>query len=251
MGQAAFEEAIRSGDIVEGQDLSAIDWRELPAERIVVRNCSLSGADLMEAGLDEVQFQDTTFLDCRFRGAELINAKFSQCSFFDADRRTGCDFADVQLRGASFVNCNVSMSRFAGANLHAVFWQGCKASGADFEDASFTRKSGRTSVVAGKFVDCALDYANFARTCLDDCDFTGSSLRQADFKRARLNGTCFQRADLTEAIVDDAQFDKADLRAATLTGFDVTTIKSFAGIKVNQSQLGGLVGPLGIRVFPD
>ncbi|WDR05719.1 pentapeptide repeat-containing protein [Devosia rhodophyticola] len=248
--QAAFDAAVRAGDFVEGHDLSAIDWRDLPSGDVRVRNCSLVAGDLLQGELNEADFEAVTFVDCRFGGAELTNARFSQCSFFDAERRLGCDFADAQMRGASFIDCNLSMSRFAGANLHAVHWQGCKGAGADFEDASFSRKSGRTVSVAGRFVDCALDYVNFTRVCLDDCVFDGSSLRQADFKRCSMVGASLQRADLIGAVFDQARLDNGDLRGAVLTGFDITGLEGFAGIKLNDSQLGAVVGPLGVRVFP-
>ncbi|WDR03388.1 pentapeptide repeat-containing protein [Devosia algicola] len=250
VAQETFDAAVRAGDFVEGHDLSAIDWRDLPSGDVRVRNCTLVAGDLLQAELNEAVFEAVSFTDCRFGGADLNNARFAQCSFFDSERRLGCDFADAQMRGASFADCNLSMSRFAGANLHAVHMQGCKASGADFEDASFTRKSGRSVAVFGKFNDCSLDYANFARVCVDDCDFDGSSLRQADFKRCSMVGTSLQRADLTGAILDQARLDNADLRGAVLSGFDVTALEGFAGIKLNESQLGAIVGALGIRVFP-
>lgn len=251
MRQAAFEDAIRAGEAIVGEDLSGIDWRDLPRGQVKLRNCTLRDGSLTGAELSESLFEDVTFEHCRFGGADLVNAKFVRCGLFDSEARKGCDFADAQLRGAHFIECNLSLARFAGANLHAVTLERCKASGADFEDASFVKKSGRTSTVAGRFIDCALDFCNFRGVVLEDCDFAGSSLRQADFSRTALSRTGFRKADLAAAIIDEADMDGADLRDAGVSGLDLTRARNFAGLKVSQSQLGALVGPFGLRVFPD
>lgn len=249
--QRAFEAAIKAGDVIAGEDLSNIDWSDLPSGRIRLRDCTLQGTSLTSAALGEAVFEDVTFLQCRFAGADLVNAVFTRCVLFDADARKGCDFADAQLRGAHFTDSNISLCRFAGANLHAVIMERCKASGADFEDASFIRKSGRNSVTAARFIECALDFSNFRHVALDDCEFEGSSLRQADFSQANLTATSFRRADLNAANMDEARMENADLREASVDGLNLTRSRGFAGIKVSQSQLSALVGPFGMRVFPD
>lgn len=251
MHQEAFEAAIRASAIIADEDLSAIDWRDLPGGQVRLRNCQLHDVSFAGAELNESVFEDVTFLNCRFTGADLANAKFVRCVLFDSDARKGCDFADAQLRAAHFSECNLSLARFVGANLHAVTLERCKASGADFEEASFVRKSGRNVVSAGRFIDSALDFANFRSVVLEDCDFAGSSLRQVDFSRAGLSKTAFRNADLSAAIIDEADMDGADLRGAIVSGLNLTRVRNFAGIKVNQSQLGALVGPFGLRVFPD
>ncbi|MDB5530260.1 MAG: Fluoroquinolone resistance protein [Devosia sp.] len=249
--QAAFDDAVRAGEVIEGEDLFEIDWRDLPSGQLRLRNCQLRDGALAGAELNESVFEDVTFLNCKFIKADLVNVKFTRCVLFDSDARKGCDFADAQLRGAHFIECNLSLARFAGANLHGLTLERCKASGADFEDASFVRKSGRNSVAAGRFIDSALDFANFRGVVLEDCDFAGSSLRQVDFSRTSLSKTGFRKADLSAAIVDEADMDGADLRDAVVSGLDLTRARNHAGIKVSESQLSALVGPFGLRVFPD
>ncbi|MDB5587782.1 MAG: Fluoroquinolone resistance protein [Devosia sp.] len=249
--QAAFDDAVRAGEIIEGEDLFEIDWRDLPSGQVRLRNCQLRDGALAGAELNESVFEDVTFLNCKFTKADLVNVKFTRCVLFDSDARKGCEFADAQLRGAHFIECNLSLARFAGANLHGLTLERCKASGADFEDASFVRKSGRNSVAAGRFIDSALDFANFRGVVLEDCDFAGSSLRQVDFSRTSLSKTGFRKADLSAAIIDEADMDGADLRDAVVSGLDLTRARNHAGIKVSESQLSALVGPFGLRVFPD
>jgi fluoroquinolone resistance protein len=251
MLQATFEDAIRASEIIEGEDLSGIDWRDLPSGQVRLRNCQLRDGALNGAELNESVFEDVSFLNCHFTGTDLVNTKFLRCVLFDGDARKGCDFADAQLRGAHFIDCNLSLARFAGANLHALTLERCKASGVDFEDASFVKKSGRNSVVAGRFIDSALDFANFRGVVLEDCDFAGSSLRQVDFSRTSLSKASFRKADLSAVIIDEADMDGADLRDAAVSGLDLTRARNHGGIKVSTSQLSALVGPFGLRVFPD
>jgi fluoroquinolone resistance protein len=61
----------------------------------------------------------------------------------------------------------------------------------------------------------------------------------------------FRKAELWAAIIDEADMDGADLRDAVVSGLDLTRSRNHAGIKVSESQLSALVGPLGLRVFPD
>lgn len=251
MRQAAFDDAVRASEWIEGEDLFEIDWRDLPSGEVRLRNCQLRDGALGGAELNESVFEDVTFLNCKFTKADLVNVKFTRCALFDSDARKGCEFIDAQLRGAHFVECNLSLARFAGANLHGLTLERCKASGADFEDASFVRKSGRNSVAAGRFIDSALDFANFRGVVLEDCDFSGTSLRQVDFSRTSLSKTVFRKADLSAAIIDEADMDGADLRDAVVSGLDLTRARNHAGIKVSESQLSALVGPFGLRVFPD
>lgn len=250
MRQAAFEEAVRAGAVIEGEDLFEIDWRDLPSGQVRLRHCQLHDGSLSGAELNESVFEDVSFLNCTFAKADLVNVKFTRCGLFDSEARNGCTFVDAQLRGAQFIECNLSLARFAGANLHGLTLERCKAAGADFEDASFVRKSGRTSVAAARLLDSALDFANFRGVVLEDCDLSGSSLRQADFSRCSLSKAVFRKADLAAAIIDEADLDGADLRDAVVSGLDLTRARNHAGIKVGESQLSALVGPFGLRVFP-
>lgn len=143
------------------------------------------------------------------------------------------------------------MCSFENASLHAVSLTTCKAAGATFAAATFSRRIGRQLVAAGQMTGCSLDLASFAGVALDRFDFSGSTLRQADFSDASLVEATFRGADLTGATIANASLAKADLREAVLEGVDLRSAAGFAGIKVSRSQLPALVGPFGIRVFPD
>ncbi|HEY4200102.1 MAG TPA: pentapeptide repeat-containing protein [Devosiaceae bacterium] len=238
------------GEPIEEEDLSEIDWADLPEVKIVVRQCDIRGGRLNDAVLPYALFERCDFTGCRFASADLSHAQFQQCNFFDANLRAGCDFSRAQLLGAQFDYCNLSMSRFIGTDMYGATLNRCKAPGVDFEDAVFVRKVGRQLIGRGALTECQLDMALFRDLELQDCNFESSSLRQADFSRANLSGANLRRADLTEANLRGSVLDKTDLRDATLNGFDLPGLKSYAGLKVSESGLGAVVASLGMRVFP-
>lgn len=236
---------------IQDRDLGDIDWADLPGGALTFRRCELTGGRLTDAALDGATFDQCSFLRCSFASADLSDAKFQTCVFFDTDARKGCDFFAARLDGARFEGCNLSISSFANASLYGATLHKCKASGADFEGASFARKVARTAIAKGTLTDCMLDMANFSGLVLDGCDFSESSLKQADFSRTGLVEAHLRGCNLSAANVVGARLDKADMREATLDGLDLGSAQSFAGIKVSASTLSALAGPLGIRVFPD
>lgn len=250
IGQRELENLILAGQPVEHADLSGIDWTDLPDGVLDARHCIFRDTGLLDADLTGAKFTACTFERVRFAGANLVDAVFSGCAFFDADSREGCDFGRADLDGAIFENCNLSTARFGLAGLFGASFRSCKAGGADFEEARFSRQAGRVSVSRVAFVDTMLDMASFRAARLEDCLVSQCSLRQADLRQVSLARADLRGSDLSEANLGGAILDAADLRDATLFGMDLTALASFAGLKVSEDQLADLVRPLGIRVFP-
>ena len=251
MRQGQLEELILAGQPVKDADLSQIDWTDLPSGALTVRHCRFEGASLADAELAGAKFDGCTFERVRFAGANLTDARFSGCSFFDAEAGEGCDFSRADLEGATFENCNLAMARFGLASLFDTSFKNSKAAGASFEDARFAKTAGgRVAVSRVQFIGTMLDMTNFRQARLDDCMFSQCSLRQADLRQVSASSADFRDSDLSEVNFNGAILDNADLRGAALSGFDVTQMASFAGIKASAEQLTEIVRPLGIRVFP-
>lgn len=251
ISQGQIEELILAGQPVENADLSAIDWTDLPNGVLHARHCRFVAASLADAELAKARFETCTFERTRFSGANLTDATFSGCSFFDPEAREGCEFSRADLEGATFENCNLAMARFGLASLFDTTFKLCKAAGADFEDARFAKTAGgRVAVSRVRFIGTMLDMASFRQARLDDCLFAECSLRQSDLRQISASSADFRDSDLSEANLNGAILDNADLRGATLMGIDITGIASFEGIKVSAEQLTDIVQPLGIRVFP-
>jgi fluoroquinolone resistance protein len=248
------DEAVRlaaAGDVIEDCDLADVRWRELPVPEVRLKGCVLTDGDLVEAELGDASFIECTFQRCSFASAILSGSLWQRCILFDPSPAAGCRFANGDLDGARFEDCNLSMCSFEGASLIGLSMKGGKATGADFTQASFTRRHGKKLVAAVHFSGVGLDLAVFPQLALDEADFEGSSLRQADFSGSTLSDAVFHGTDATEINVGGATLDRADFREARLEGVDLAAAKSFRAIKVSQSQLPALASSLGIRVFPD
>ena len=55
---------------------------------------------------------DQQFHECDFSGVDLTATEFINCSFYDADSRSGCRFNGTTLKEASFRSCDISMCHF-------------------------------------------------------------------------------------------------------------------------------------------
>ncbi|WP_404403717.1 pentapeptide repeat-containing protein [Pelagibacterium halotolerans] len=251
IGQAQFEDLIAAGQPVEGSDLSEIDWSDLPAGAIILRDCTLSNARVIDADLSGTQFERCRFTKVGFPGANLTDAVFRDCAFFDAESGEGCDFGRANLEGAIFEGGNLAVSRFPHARLYDAAFRRCKAQGTDFENADFSKSiGGRTAISRVVFEMAILDMVSFRDAKLDDCVFAECSLRQSDFSGSTLASADMRDCDLSEGNFANAVLDNADLRGATVFGLDVTRLVSFEGLKLTPEQLSDVVKPLGIRVFP-
>ena len=242
---------ITAGDAILDCDLADVRWRELPVPEVRLKGCVLADGDLADAELGDASFVDCTFHRCSFASATLSGSVWQRSVLFESDPAAGCRFTNADLDGAQFEECNLSMCSFEGASLTGLSMKAGKATGADFTDASFTRRKGKALVAAVHFSGVALDLATFAGLTLDEADFAECSLRQADFSGSTLSDAVFRGIDGTEINVSGATLDKADFREARLEGVNLAAAKSFRAIKVSQSQLATLANSLGIRVFPD
>lgn len=251
ISQGQLEELLSSGQPVEHADLSAIDWTDLDAGVLVARHCTFSEVMFGEAELAGARFEDCSFSRCRFAATNLTDAVFLRCGFFDGETREGCSFSRADLQGATFENCNLATSGFGLASLFDVTFRNCKAAGADFEGARFSRMLGRKPGPSrAVFTNCMLDMANFSQAQLADCILSECSLRQANMWQAALSSADMRGSDLSEAGMAGAILDHADLRDAVLFGLDVTRLAGFEGIKVSADQLPDIVRAIGIKVFP-
>ncbi|MPV38019.1 pentapeptide repeat-containing protein [Georgenia subflava] len=143
----------------------------------------LTGADLLGAGLDEVQveasalervrgasgsWRHTTFVDCRLDGSDLANLRAEdltlvRCSLREV-RLTGAQLPGVRLRGVLLEGAQASLSSWRGALLQHVVLRGCDLREADLTDAVLTD------------------------VLLEDCDLSGAQLSGVRCEHVHLSG---------------------------------------------------------------
>jgi uncharacterized protein YjbI with pentapeptide repeats len=116
-----------------------------------------------------------------------------------------------------------------------------KLTGANFIDAS---------TLGLIFSDCVLRSAS-----LSSISFYKSHLRGLDFAEADLSDCDFHHAVFLEggslllARVNNAQFDQADLREASLDGLRLVDAKMFKGAIISRSQASMLLSGLRLTVM--
>ncbi|MVV50810.1 pentapeptide repeat-containing protein [Pseudomonas sp. PB120] len=193
-----------------GQDLSRINLQGMRFER-----CLFAGSNLTAAKLDNTEWLNCRAAQAIFRSATLVDAKFSSS-----------DLNNTQWQHSKLA--------------HASF-EGCKLTGANFVDAA---------TLGLNFSDCVLRSA-----CLSGLSFYKSKLRGLDFADADLSYCDFRQAEFLEggslsmARVNNARFDQADLREASLDGLRLVDAKLFKGAIISKSQASMLLSGLGLTVM--
>jgi uncharacterized protein YjbI with pentapeptide repeats len=116
------------GDLVDaiGADL---DWanersRGLSAQRVELRRCRLTGAELAEATLTDVTVEECRLDLVGVRHAQLERVVFRDC------RMGECDFYGSSLKDVLFERCELREATFSTCNLQRVEFRGCDLAGA-------------------------------------------------------------------------------------------------------------------------
>jgi TIR domain/Pentapeptide repeats (8 copies) len=98
-----------------------------------LRNVNLSDADLKDANLRGAYFSDADLSDANFMNAVLVGVYFSYADLSNAD------FSDANLMGASFNDANLSNTQLARANLSFVDLDGANLYSAKFHSVVLHR----------------------------------------------------------------------------------------------------------------
>ncbi|WP_437882246.1 pentapeptide repeat-containing protein [Pseudomonas sp. LRF_L74] len=222
---------VTQGDI-EGRDLAEL-IAHAPGPLAFV-GIDFSGQDLSRLNFSGARFERCLFAGSNLTAAKLENSQWQSC------RGGQAIFTSATLTDARFRGCDLNNSRWQRSKLAHVSFTGCKLTGANFADVS--------SLGLG-FDDCVLRSA-----CLSGVSFFKSELRNLDFAEADLSYCDFRKAvfvdggSLSLARVNDARFDEADLREASLDGLRLVDAKLFKGAIISKAQAAMLLAGLGLTV---
>jgi uncharacterized protein YjbI with pentapeptide repeats len=118
---------------LEACDLSAILWEQARFRRVEFVGCRLTGAQLLEAELEDVAFkecslQSAAFSSARFKAVRFDNCLLNEASFEGADCGgvifTDCDLAQADLRQAKLGGADLRGSRLGGVQVGALELKG-------------------------------------------------------------------------------------------------------------------------------
>jgi uncharacterized protein YjbI with pentapeptide repeats len=121
---------------------------------------------LQETRVDQIDFQNCKFKQCKFMGVTFSKVKFTDCDFESCDlslsKFPGCKFSEVSFKHSKlaginwtelswplvklasplyFYESNLSHSSFFGLTLADLIIEGCKAHDVDFREANLKHAS--------------------------------------------------------------------------------------------------------------
>ena len=105
-----------------------LDWANRKAFRVFlrraeVRRCRLTGAELAEARLEDVTFDDCRLDLVGLRAASLERVVFRDC------RMAECELNAATLTDVLFENCELRQATLSGARVKRVELRGCDLTG--------------------------------------------------------------------------------------------------------------------------
>ncbi|MGQ7860007.1 pentapeptide repeat-containing protein [Pseudomonas sp. 32A] len=195
----------------------------------------LSGQDLSRVSLAGAHLERCILTGTDFTAANLTNTRWVSC------RAGRSIFRSAALTDAAFERCDLNNTNWQRGKVAHVRFEGCKLTGANFGDVSALGLS---------FSDCLLNSAmlsgiSFFKTELHKIDFSDADLTYCDFRKA----VFVDGGSLSMARVNNARFDDADLREASLQGLRLVDAKLFKGAIISRSQAGMLLAGLGLTVL--
>lgn len=243
---------LASGAALEGEDLSDVDFTDRDLTDLVLTDCVVRDAQFQGTILQGARFTRCRLMRCRFARADLREAVFEDCVFADDDGHVGVQFAFSRLEEVRLARCDLSFAKVDRSSLYGAELDGCNLRGAAFLKADFGRAFGRSVVrTAAVFRGCNLELADMAELRAPECEFAGSSFREAVLVDADLEGADLRGCDLFQALTAGAKLARADLRGAEVSGLNLLELGSVDGLKVDVDQQYRLLTALGIEVYAE
>ncbi|SDG89858.1 Uncharacterized protein YjbI, contains pentapeptide repeats [Pseudomonas flavescens] len=224
--------------LIDQEQMEGCDLAELIASR--PGPLAFSGVDFSARDLSRLDLRNARFERCLFASSDLTAAKLDGSQWLGC-RAAEAVFVSATLVDADFSRCDLNNSKWQRSKLAQASFTGCKLTGANFADSASLGIS---------FDDCVLRSA-----CLSGMSFYKSELRSLDFAEADLSHCDFRKAvfldggSLSLARVNDARFDQADLREASLDGLRLVDAKLFKGAIISRAQASMLLAGLGLTVL--
>ncbi len=195
------------------------------------------------------EIHDCKFLRCCFDSIDLSETTFVNCIFYDDEMQKGCSFQNAQLKDASFKHCDLTMADFKNIQALGLEIRECKATGADFNGASFMNMITTRSWFCSAFMTKNnFSYANFSKVILEKCElwenrWTGANVRGTNFSGSDLSGGEFTEFDWNDVNITHCDLTNSDLGELNLRKVDLD------GVKIDDWQQSHLLEKLGVIVI--
>ena len=237
MDKTSFSKAVLRKAIFHDAILMEADFSEARMEEAVLTSVNASRASFVKTHLDQSDLSQGDFTDSDFsgaflKGAALTDTVFEKCNLTDCHAEkvmaVKADFTAADLTNADFRESDLTEADLSGAMLDKAVLADVRAGGlrlfaAKGERPVFERAFLKASRADGEteFKEGQFDGADLSRSCwegakLNRCRMTEAVLDQADFSKADFSGSV-----LITASAKEANFMKANLGGASLMGINL------------------------------
>lgn len=151
--------------------------------------------------------QDYSKQEIRFK--EIVDTQFVRCNFAEAFLN------ECRFKGCTFTDCDLSMLRVKSSRFADVQFEGCKALGINWTEASW-EKGGFFRLI--DFNNCTISYSSFF----------GLKLKKMKLIKCVATEVDFGEADLTEAVFDDTDFAGSIFNKTNLTKADLSKASNYS-----------------------
>ncbi len=254
IGEQEFLESLANGKSFRNILIKDAVFAKNKANDLTFRNCVFDRVDFTKVSWIGLKCTSVMFRSCNLSNADLEDAVFENCSFFDPNSPTesrrsqsiyppgGCKFLRANLHSATFMNCDLSFCVFEGANVFRITIEDSKATSTKFFRANFNSSA--------RLINNIMHYADLRGAQLSKCDASLTDFRWANLDEVNFTEAVLVGSNLSGTTVRYAKFEKADLRGANIASFDIRTI-DLHGAKIFESQMQNLLENCGLVIFPE
>ncbi|GAB5523955.1 MAG: pentapeptide repeat-containing protein [Roseivirga sp.] len=157
-------------------------------------------------------YNEQTFTSQDFAEANLRGNYYDECQFANCDF-TNADFGQASFENCSFESCNLDRIKVVNTKWQEVNFKACRMSGIDFEDIS-------KMLFSASFENCQLSYSHFKDLKIPKTRFLNCEIKECDFVESDLSGSWFTGSSLSGSNFERCNLSKADFRDAHDYRFD-------------------------------
>ena len=153
----------------EGCEFQDCDFNQAKFIECRFRNCMFRNCNLSLIKINESQFTNVEFHQCKMLGIDWTKALWPKLSFF------------IPFK---FLQCFMNDSSFFGLKLEGIVIEECRACYTDFREANFKK---------ARFCSSELINSMFHQTNLIEADFSGATNYDIDIYSNKIRGAKFNR----------------------------------------------------------
>lgn len=230
--KSLFGKADLAGADLSGCQAEDVDFTEAKLSQACLKAGVFTGSYFEQANLTEVDLSEAVCEQAQFTEANLKSANLSRGCFADSDF-SAADLEEVNGSEADFLKSNFNSANAKAVNLFAARMEKCRANlGANFADANMQQLHAPNSV----WLDCRLANADLSHAVLDEAQFLKANLDGTIFESTHLKKAQFSNANGKAVVFRDANLLDANFFKANLPEADFRASNAF-GANFMQAQL--------------